>query len=99
MGIIISLMCLVLPLLQDLIELRKFLKMQIWDYNDKFYFIKNKELPSEIEFKMCLILWTSLLENMTLKRKVSKLLVIAFLKLIKFIKLSYIEKWDCQNQL
>ena len=23
--------------LQDLIELRKSLKMQIWDYNDKFY--------------------------------------------------------------
>ena len=40
--------------LQNLIELRKTLKMPIWDYNDKFYFkindIKIKELP-EIEFK------------------------------------------------
>ena len=41
--------------LQDLIELRKSLKMQIWDYNDKLYLeingIKIKELPGEIEFK------------------------------------------------
>ena len=40
--------------LQQLIELRKSLKIQIWDYNDKFYLktngIKNKELPGEIEF-------------------------------------------------
>ena len=40
--------------LQNLIELRKTLKMPIWDYNDKFYFkindVKIKELP-EIEFK------------------------------------------------
>ena len=40
--------------LQQLIELRKSLKMPIWDYNDKFYFkindVKIKELP-EIEFK------------------------------------------------
>ena len=39
--------------LQDLIELRKSLKMQIWDYNDKFYLkingIKIRELPGEIE--------------------------------------------------
>ena len=51
--------------------------------------------------KMCLILWMSLLENMTSKRKVNKLLVIVFLKLIKSIKLLYIDikKWDCQNQL
>ena len=40
--------------------------------------------------KMCLILWLSLLENMTFKRMVSRLQVIAFLKLIKFIKLLYI---------
>ena len=41
--------------LQYLIELRKSLKMQIWDYNDKFYLktndLKIKELPGEIEFK------------------------------------------------
>ena len=40
--------------LQQLIELRKSLKMPIWDYNDKFYLkindVKIKELP-EIEFK------------------------------------------------
>ena len=41
--------------LQDLIELRKTLKIQICGYNDKFFFktndIKIKELPGEIEFK------------------------------------------------
>ena len=41
--------------LQDLIEVRKSLKMQIWDYYDKFYLkindIKIKELPCEIEFQ------------------------------------------------
>ena len=41
--------------LQDLIELRKSLKMPIWDYNDKFYLkvndLKIRELPGDIEFK------------------------------------------------
>ena len=41
--------------LQDLIELRKSLKMPIWDYNDKLHLkvndIKIQELPGEIEFK------------------------------------------------
>ena len=41
--------------LQDLIELRKSLKIPIWDYNDKFYLkanaLKIRELPGEIEFK------------------------------------------------
>ena len=41
--------------LQNLIELRKTLKMPICDYNDKFYFkingIKIKELPSEHTFR------------------------------------------------
>ena len=41
--------------LQDLTELRKSLKMPLWDYNDKLYLktnvLKIKELPGEIEFK------------------------------------------------
>ena len=41
--------------LQQLIELRKTLKMPIWDYNDKFYLkindIKIKELPNEHTFQ------------------------------------------------
>ena len=41
--------------LQQLIELRKSLKMPIWDYNDKFYLkindIKIKELPNEHTFQ------------------------------------------------
>ena len=41
--------------LQDLIELRKSLKMQIWDYNDKFYLEINdleiRELPGEHVFQ------------------------------------------------
>ena len=40
--------------LQQLIELRKSLKMPIWDYNDKFYLkindLKIRELPGKIEF-------------------------------------------------
>ena len=52
---IISSMSLILPLYNNKIELRKSLKMPIWDYNDKFYLkingIKIKELPGEIEFK------------------------------------------------
>ena len=54
MAIVISLMSLILPPLQDLIELRKSLKMQIWGYNDKFDLkindVKIRELPGEIEF-------------------------------------------------
>ena len=41
--------------LQQLIELRKSLKIPIWDYNDKFYFkisdIKIEELPGEHTFQ------------------------------------------------
>ena len=41
--------------LQDLIELRKSLKMPLWDYNDKFYLkangLKIRELPGKVEFK------------------------------------------------
>ena len=40
--------------LQQLIELRKSLKMLIWDYNDKFYLkindLKIRELPGKVEF-------------------------------------------------
>ena len=40
--------------LQDLIELRKSLKMRLWDYNDNFYLkingLKIRELPGKIEF-------------------------------------------------
>ena len=47
--------------LQDLTELRKTLKMPIWEYNDKVYLktngIRIRELPGEIEFKKCLTLW------------------------------------------
>ena len=41
--------------LQDLIELKKSLKMPIWDYNDKFFLkindIKIRELPGERVFQ------------------------------------------------
>ena len=48
--------------LQDLIELRKSMRMPIWDYNDKFYLetndVKFKELPVETCFKQIFhILW------------------------------------------
>ena len=70
--------------------------MQIWDYNDKFYLKINdiKQLKSylvNIPFKKtCLILWISLLENMTFKRMVSRLQVTVFLKLVQSINLLYI---------
>ena len=41
--------------LQQLIELRKSLEIQLWDYNDKFYLkindLKIKELPNEHTFQ------------------------------------------------
>ena len=55
MGIIISFNVLDITPLQNLIELRKTLKMPIWDYNDKFYFkindVKIKELPDYPTFQ------------------------------------------------
>ena len=45
--------------LQNLIELRKSLKMPIWDYNDKYYLkindVKIKELPNEHTFQKDLL--------------------------------------------
>ena len=45
--------------LQQLIELRKSLKMPIWDYNDKIYLkindVKIKELPNEHTFQKDLL--------------------------------------------
>ena len=81
--------------LQELIELRKTLEMPLWGYNDKFYLEINdskiRGLPGNIEFKkMFLILWISLFRNMIFKRMGSRLLVIAFLKLIKFNNLLHI---------
>ena len=76
--------------LHDLIELRKSLKClfgiilisSIWKS-----MVQKLELPGGIEFKkMCLILWIYFFRNTTLRRKVSKLQVIVFLELIKFIK-------------
>ena len=53
-GIIISLLFDITPL-QQLIELRKSLKMPIWDYNDKFHLkindVKVKELPGDHAFQ------------------------------------------------
>ena len=44
-----------IPPLQQLIELRKSLKMLIWYYNGRFYLetndIKIRELPGELEFR------------------------------------------------
>ena len=90
--------------LQQLIELRKFLKMSIWDYNDKFYLktndLKIRALPGQVEFKKdVLYIMDITFRNTTLRRMVSRLLVIVFVKLIKFIMILYIEKWDCQNQV
>ena len=53
MGIIINVLD--ITSLQELIELRKSLKMPIWDYNEKFYLkindVKIKELPDEPTFE------------------------------------------------
>ena len=71
--------------LQDLIELRKSLKMQIWDSNDKFYLktndLKIKELPGELEFKKdVLYIMDITFKHMTFKRMVSRLQGTVFLK-------------------
>ena len=62
--------------------------MPIWDYNDKFYLkvndLKIRELPGEIEFKKdAPYIMDLFFRNTTLRGKVSRLLVIVFLKLIK----------------
>ena len=78
--------------LQQLIELRKTLKMPIWDYNDKFYLKTNditiQELPDEHTFQKDVPYIIDLtFQNTTLRRMVSRLLVIVFVRLIKLIKL------------
>ena len=92
MGIIISLMCLILPPLQQLIELRNSLKMPAWGYNNKFYLkindLKIRELPGQVEFSKDVPYIIDLtFQNTTLRRMVSRLLVIVFVRLIKLIKL------------
>ena len=61
------------------------MKMQIWDYSDNFYLgisdIKIRELPGEHVFQKG-VSYIMDFRNTTLRRKVSKLLVIVFLKLI-----------------
>ena len=81
--------------LQDLVESRKSLKMTIWYYNGKCYvsqwFNKIESYLVKLNLKkMFLILWIKPFRNTTLRRMVSRLLVIVFVKLIKFIKLLYI---------
>ena len=76
--------------LQQLIELRKSLKMPIWCYNDKFYLkingIKIKELPNEHTFQKDVPYIVDItFKNMTFKRMVGRLLVIVFLKLINLL--------------
>ena len=72
---------LVITPLQQLVELRKSLKMKIWDYNDKFYLEANdlniRELPGEHLFQTDVpyIMDVFLFRNTTFKRMGSKLLV------------------------
>ena len=64
--------------------------MYIWYYNDKFCLkindVKIRELPGEIEFKKDNPYIVDLTFSKYDFEKVSKLLVIVFLKLIKFLK-------------
>ena len=75
-------------LLHCLIELRKSLKMLIWDSNGNYYLKINdlniRELPGEIEFKITLTLWIKPFQNTTFKRMANKLLGIQFQKLVKY---------------
>ena len=80
--------------LQDLIELRKSLKIPIWDYNDKFYLeindVKIRGLPNEHVFKKDVPYIMDLtFSKYDFEKKGNKLQVIVFLKL-KFIKILYI---------
>ena len=92
--------------LQDLIELRKSLKMPLWDYNDKFYSKTNdtkiKELPGGIEFKKDV----SYIMDITFRKydfeKKGEQITgysISEIDKKKTIKLLYVEKWGYQNQL
>ena len=72
--------------LQDLIELRKSMRMPIWDYN-KFYLEINDVRLNLALNKIFLILWIKPFENTILRRMVSNLQVIQFLKLITINKL------------
>ena len=71
------------------------MKMPIWDYNDKLYLKVNdlriRELPGDRVFQKGVpYIMVYFFRNMTLRRKVSRLLVIVFLKLIKVFNLLYI---------
>ena len=62
--------------------------MHIWGYNDKFFLkvndLKIRDLPGKNEFRKDVsLLWIKPFQNMALKRMVSRLLVIVFLKLMK----------------
>ena len=75
-------------LLKELLVLRNSLKIPIWGYNDIFYLkvndIRIRELPGEIEFKKdAPYIMDLTFSKYDFEKKVSKLLVIAFLKLVR----------------
>ena len=87
--------------LQQLIELRKSLKMPIGDYNDRSYpkDLKIKELPGEIEFKKHVPYITDItFRKYGFQKNGEQITGYMISELMKFIKLFYIEKWDYQNQ-
>ena len=89
--------------LQQLIELRKSLKMPIWDYNDKFYLkvndLKIKELPGERVFQK----YVPYIMDLTFSKydfeKNGEQITGYSICEINKDSIMYIEKWDYQNQL
>ena len=90
--------------LQDLVELRKSLNMQIWGYNDKFYLgindIQIRELPGEIEFKKGVpYIMDSTFSKHDFQKNGEQITGYSISEIDKCINLLYKEKWDYQNQL
>ena len=89
--------------LQDLIELRKSLKMPLWDYNDKFYLkvndLKIRELPGKIEFKKDVPYIMDLTFSKYDFEKNGEQITSYSISEINKLNTKYIEKWDYQNQV
>ena len=78
--------------------------MQIWDYSDKFYLkindIRIKELPDEHTFQKDMpYIMDITFRKYDFEKNGEQITGYSISEINKFIKLLYIEKWDCQNQL
>ena len=90
--------------LQDLIELRKSLKMLIWDYNDKFFLkandLKIRVLPGDRVFQKDVpYIMDVTFSKYDFEKKGEQITGYSISEIIKNIELLRIEKWAYQNQV